>query len=64
MSEESEFSEDVSVGWIQWFTGLEDHLFFCEVTEDFIKNEFNLYGLRKRVNKFKYPLPHAATPTR
>lgn len=29
MSEESEFSEDINVGWIQWFCGLEDHLFFC-----------------------------------
>ena len=53
MSEESEFSEDVNVGWIQWFCGLEDHTFFCEINEDFIKNEFNLYGLKKRDNKYK-----------
>lgn len=59
MSEESEFSEDINVGWIQWFCGLEDHLFFCEVNEDFIKNDFNLYGLKKRVNKYAYPFPHA-----
>jgi casein kinase II subunit beta len=52
MSEESEFSEDINVGWILWFCGLEDHFFFCEINEDYIKNEFNLYGLKKRVNKY------------
>lgn len=41
------------MGWIQWFCGLEDHYFFCEVNDDFIKNEFNLYGLKNRVTKYK-----------
>lgn len=54
MSEESDFSDDSPVGWIQWFTSLEDHQFFCEVSEDFIKQPFNLYGLPKRVKNYKY----------
>lgn len=64
MSEESEFSEDVNVGWIQWFCGLEDHLFFCEVNEDFIKNEFNLYGLKKRVTRYQYSFNHSEMPSK
>lgn len=33
MSEESDFSDDSPVGWIQWFCSLEDHQFFCEISE-------------------------------
>ena len=49
MSEESEFSDDENVGWIQWFCSLEDHQFFCEVNDYFIKDERNLYGLKGQV---------------
>lgn len=59
MSEESDFSDDSPTTWIQWFCGLDDHQFFCEINEEYIKQPFNLYGLSKRINKFKYlsPLP-------
>jgi hypothetical protein len=29
MSEESDFSDDGPIGWIQWFCSLEDHQFLC-----------------------------------
>jgi casein kinase II subunit beta len=32
-------------GWIQWFCEMEDHIFFCIVDEDYIRDSFNLYGL-------------------
>lgn len=54
MSEESDFSDDAPIGWIQWFCSLEDHQFFCEVSEDFIKQPFNLYGLSNRIKNYKY----------
>ena len=31
MSEESDFSDDSPTTWIQWFCGLDDHQFFCEI---------------------------------
>jgi casein kinase II subunit beta len=52
------------VGWIQWFCGLDDHLFFCEINEEYIKNEFNLYGLKKRVNRYAYACGDAARRSR
>lgn len=48
--EDSQYSEG---GWIQWFCGLEDHNFFCEIDEEFIKDNFNLYGLKQRFNHYK-----------
>ena len=34
-------------GWIKWFCSLEGHDFLVEVEEDFVKDSFNLYGLKK-----------------
>jgi casein kinase II subunit beta len=49
-SEESNYSEG---GWISWFCNLEDHHFFCEVDQDYIKDSFNLYGLKKLFTHYK-----------
>jgi casein kinase II subunit beta len=39
-------SDDASqIGWIRWFCSLEGHEFLAEVDEEFIKDQFNLYGL-------------------
>jgi len=42
-----------TLGWIQWFCDLEGHEFFIEVDEDYIRDNFNLHGLRERVTYFK-----------
>jgi len=49
------YEEDTSEsgsGWIQWFCDLEGHEFFIEVDEDYIRDNFNLHGLRERVTYF------------
>ncbi len=49
--------EDMDSGytWINWFCDLEGHEFFCEVDEEFIADNFNLYGLRPHIPKYGYP---------
>ena len=49
-SEFEEMSDDNN--WVQWFCSLDGHEFFAEVDEDFIRDNFNLYGLRNRVDSF------------
>ena len=60
MSEDSQFSEEE--GWIQWFCGLEDHFFFCEVDEDYIRDNFNLYGTTIRYNHLITYYSHSNNP--
>ena len=45
MFEESESSG----GWIQWFCELEGHEFFAEVCDDYVRDSFNLYGLKQYI---------------
>lgn len=40
-------------GWIQWFCDLEGHEFFAEVDQEYITDNFNLHGLREKVQHFK-----------
>ncbi|TDL29561.1 hypothetical protein BD410DRAFT_29422 [Rickenella mellea] len=42
-----------SLTWISWFCSLPGHEYFCEVTEDFIEDEFNLTGLNSMVPFWK-----------
>ncbi|KJA30214.1 hypothetical protein HYPSUDRAFT_125685 [Hypholoma sublateritium FD-334 SS-4] len=39
--------------WISWFCSLPGHEYFCEVTEDFIEDDFNLTGLNAMVPFWK-----------
>ncbi|KAG6866464.1 hypothetical protein C0991_003982 [Blastosporella zonata] len=39
--------------WINWFCSLPGHEYFCEVTEDFIEDDFNLTGLNAMVPFWK-----------
>jgi casein kinase II subunit beta len=39
--------------WIAWFCSLPGHEYFCEVTEDFIEDDFNLTGLSAMVPFWK-----------
>lgn len=50
--DDSQMSEG---GWVQWFCSLEDHNFFCEVDEEYIRDNFNLYGLKQKFTHYKYP---------
>lgn len=52
MTDDSLYSD--GNGWIQWFCSLEDHQFLCEVDEDYIRDQFNLYGLKQKFNYYKY----------
>lgn len=41
-------------GWIQWFCSLEGNEFLVEVEEEFIRDQFNLYGLKHKFDKTRY----------
>ena len=43
---DNRFPDDNEGGWIQWFCRLEDHEFFVEIDEDFIKEKGNLIGIK------------------
>ncbi|KAJ7781173.1 casein kinase II regulatory subunit-domain-containing protein [Mycena metata] len=61
MEEEPEEQEDgytsstptSTLTWISWFCSLPGHEYFCEVTEDFIEDDFNLTGLNSMVPFWK-----------
>jgi casein kinase II subunit beta len=42
--------------WIERFLSLDGNEFMCDVDEDYIKDNFNLYGLRETVSDFKHAL--------
>ena len=46
--------EGAQMGWIKWFCGLEGHEFLVEIDEDFIRDQFNLYGLQVSFPKDKF----------
>eukprot|EP00746_Dinoflagellata_sp_MGD_P081313 gnl/MRDRNA2_/MRDRNA2_32355_c0_seq1.p1 gnl/MRDRNA2_/MRDRNA2_32355_c0~~gnl/MRDRNA2_/MRDRNA2_32355_c0_seq1.p1 ORF type:complete len:276 (+),score=56.42 gnl/MRDRNA2_/MRDRNA2_32355_c0_seq1:50-877(+) len=48
--EDEELSEQD--GWISWFVDLKGHDFFVEVEEEYIRDNFNLYGLRGRIQYY------------
>jgi len=53
MSDDSDFSEEVEVGWINWFCTLEDHHFFIEVDQAYIRESSNLYGLKHLIPRYE-----------
>jgi casein kinase II subunit beta len=50
-----EDSESIG-GWVSWFCELEGHEFFAEVDEDYIRDSFNLYGLKKITSRYELQL--------
>ena len=42
--------------WIERFLSLDGNEFMCDVDEEYIKDNFNLYGLRETVNDFRHAL--------
>ena len=57
--EEEEFSDG---GWIQWFCNLDGHEFFAEVDDEYIRDNFNLYGLRSRIARFNEAIEMILSP--
>ena len=49
-------SDSSKDSWIERFLSLDGNEFICEVDEDYIKDNFNLYGLRDIVPDFKHAL--------
>jgi len=56
MAESSDSNSQSGMSWIEWFCGLKGNEFFVEVPEDFIQDEFNLYGLSASVQNYDYAL--------
>lgn len=38
-------SNDDQEPWVQWFCSFRGHEFFCEIDEDYMRDNFNLTGL-------------------
>ena len=53
-SEHVEVEEATEGGWIQWFCSLEGNDFLCEVEEEFIREPFNLYGIKHNFEREHY----------
>lgn len=64
MSDSDSYSSDESEGWINWFISLEDHQFFCKVDDDYITDNFNLFGLKPMFEHYKYSIINEAKQLR
>jgi casein kinase II subunit beta len=50
-SDSQDDSDDcVQESWIEWWTHLKGNEFLCEVSEEFLRDEFNLYGFSAQVD--------------
>ena len=48
------YSDISEGGWISWFCQMEGNEFFVEISEEFIKNPMNLFGLSNSKKDYKY----------
>ena len=55
-NEDSSSSNYSDLTWIQWFCGMEGHEYFAEIDEDYIKDAFNLYGLKSLFPQYQEAL--------
>ncbi|KAI9634367.1 casein kinase II beta chain [Dioszegia hungarica] len=55
-SSQASSTQTSTITWINWFTSLPGHDYFCEVLEDFIEDDFNLTGLQSMVPFWKEAL--------
>eukprot|EP01054_Gregarina_sp_Poly1_P002973 Gregarina_sp_Poly_1__2972@NODE_1832_length_3252_cov_230_314600_g1190_i0_p3_GENE_NODE_1832_length_3252_cov_230_314600_g1190_i0NODE_1832_length_3252_cov_230_314600_g1190_i0_p3_ORF_typecomplete_len281_score42_17CK_II_beta/PF01214_18/1_3e63_NODE_1832_length_3252_cov_230_314600_g1190_i023865 len=51
-SEDLGSDNDFDMSWIQWFCTLWGHEIFAEVDEEFIRDGFNLFGLKQKIAKY------------
>ena len=52
MKSNSDDDGEGEYSWINWFCDLEGHEFFFEIDEDYLTDNFNLYGLRHLITKY------------
>ena len=48
--------ESIQESWVEWWTHLKGNEFLCEVSEEFLRDEFNLYGFSSQVILLKFSL--------
>ena len=58
----SEETDSEIGGWVPWFCGVPGHEFFVEVDEEYINDNFNLYGLRNRIQYYDHALEMILMP--
>lgn len=46
-SDREDYHDQEEGGWISWFCQLEGNEFFVEIDDDFLRNNSNMFGLRK-----------------
>jgi len=49
-------SDENEQSWISWFCALKGNVFFCEVDEEYIQDDFNLSGLSSVIPYYDYAL--------
>jgi casein kinase II subunit beta len=60
---DSSSSEMSDMTWIQWFCSMTGHEFFIEVDEDYIKDTFNLFGLKPMFSQYDEALNLILSPS-
>ena len=53
INDDQELSEG---GWVQWYCSLEGHDFLAEVSEEYIHDSSNLYGLKSKIPNYSEAL--------
>ena len=54
--EEDETSSSNMETWVQWYCSLPGHELYCEVDQNYIADNFNLFGIRNYIPAAEYSL--------